>query len=200
MYPEKVAYQCATHIAPTINRWTRNEVIEDCVKVLQQFDYDTLAFQGASGIGISLILAHLLQKEVILVRKEGEPRNAYARYKVEGYREAKRYIIVDDLIATGSTAARVLRGVRDLAPSAELVGILLYYEGVQIITATSDFDQTWHHVHRMAACQDHREKKEKEKKSCDATIAMGAELSRWTAESAEETEQTSAMNAAAAGK
>jgi adenine/guanine phosphoribosyltransferase-like PRPP-binding protein len=113
-YPKRNAYQCLTHIAPTINRRTRNEVIEDCVKALKPFDYDTLAFQGASGIGISMILAHLLQKEVILVRKEGEPRQSYAQYKAEGYRDAKRYIIVDDLIASGTTAARIIRGVRGI--------------------------------------------------------------------------------------
>lgn len=136
-YPDKSDYQCATHIASTVNRFTRNHVIEDCVKILANFEYDTLAFQGASGIGISLILAHLLQKEVILVRKIGEPRQAYVRYASEGYRQAKRYIVVDDLISTGMTVARVIKGVRDLAPQAELAGILLYYEGVQVITADS---------------------------------------------------------------
>lgn len=125
---------------------------------LGRFDYDTLAFQGASGIGISMILAHLLHKEVILVRKVGEPRHGSPMYPVEGFKEAKRYFIIDDMIATGSTVAQVIRGMRKIAPAAELVGILLYYQGIQIITADSDFDQTWHHVHRMVTCQDRREK------------------------------------------
>lgn len=157
-YAAKDAYQCATHIAPMINRWSRDEVIEKCVKALQPFDYDTLAFQGASGIGISMILAHLLHKEIVMVRKVGEPRHAFSRYQVEGFKEVKRYFIIDDLIATGSTAAQVIRGVRKIAPIAELVGILLYYAGVQIVTADSDFDQTWHHIQRMVRCQDRREK------------------------------------------
>jgi orotate phosphoribosyltransferase len=149
LYPERNSYQCASHIASTVNRWTRERVIEGCVKVLSNLDYDTFAFQGASGIGISMILAHLLEKEVILVRKEGEPRQASARYKVEGYREAKRYVVVDDLISTGITAARVICGVRSLVPNAELAGILLYYEGATLLTP-ADHNCQWRRVLELA--------------------------------------------------
>lgn len=147
--PDRDAYQCATHIAATVNRRARNKAIEDCMAALKNIEYDTFAFQGASGIGISLILAHLLQKETILVRKDGEPRQADARYKVEGYKEAKRYIVVDDLISTGMTAARVIQGVHSLAPEAELVGILLYYEGASLMTE-ADHNYRWKHILRLS--------------------------------------------------
>lgn len=167
MYP---IYQCSSHIEPMINPMMRNDVIERSVVALQDYEFDTLAFQGASGIGISMILAHLLHKEVIMVRKQGEPRHAYARYKVEGFLKAKRYFIIDDLIASGATIAQVIRGVRSIVPSAELAGVLLYYQGIEIITPSTDFDDKLKHIRRMVTCQDIREKKEKEQ--CDAKTAM----------------------------
>ncbi len=91
--------------------------------------------------------------QVIVVRRPTEKRRASEQYKQEGYRKSRCYIIVDDLISTGTTAARVIRGVRNLAPRAGLIGILLYSSEPRIIEPTlGDQEPYWYSWHNVEKC------------------------------------------------
>jgi orotate phosphoribosyltransferase-like protein len=144
-----------------MNREERKETVEACIQKLQQFDFDTFAFSGISGTSMGFILAQLLDKEVISVRQPGVKRRASSQYNEEGYRHALKYVIIDDLISTGTTGARVIRGVRKIAPQAELVGILVYYNCVQLIRPPTPFDDKhpyeWANVSRVLREMDHAE-------------------------------------------
>jgi orotate phosphoribosyltransferase-like protein len=134
------AYQYPTHLKPVMNRAERKELVEACLARLGREYFDTIAFSGISGSSIGFILAQLMDKEIISVRQPGVERRAGSQYNEEGYRHALRYVVVDDLISTGTTVARVIRGVRKIAPQAELIGVLVYYNRVKFIQPPTSFD------------------------------------------------------------
>src|SRR5229473_3316905 len=101
--PTGPAYQYPTHLRPAMNREERKETVEACIAKLQRYEFDTLAFSGISGASIGFILAQLMDKEVISVRQPGTYRRADNQYLEEGYCHALKYVIVDDLISTGTT-------------------------------------------------------------------------------------------------
>lgn len=159
--PTGPAYQYPTHLRPAMNREERKETVEECIQKLRQFDFDTLAFSGISGASIGFILAQLMDKEIISVRQPGVKRRAGNQYNEEGYRHALKYVVIDDLISTGTTAARVIRGVRKIAPQAELVGILVYYNRVVLLRPPTPFDEEhsygWNSVSRTLREMDYAE-------------------------------------------
>jgi orotate phosphoribosyltransferase len=146
---EHATYEYPMHLKPAMNSEQRLRTIQRAIQMLQPHNFDTLAFSGISGSSIGFILAHILNKEVISVRQPGVMRRAGGR-DVEGYRKAQRYIIVDDLISTGKTVARVIRGVRQLAFHAQCVGALLYYNQKFIVPTSvynnSDDSYAWRSV------------------------------------------------------
>ena len=89
-------------------------------------EYDTLAFSGYSGALIAPMLALAVGKDMVLVRKKGDVRAS--SYDVEGYKNIKKYIIVDDFVCSGDTAKRIIKGVKDFAPDAKCLGVLSVQE------------------------------------------------------------------------
>ena len=93
-----------------------------------KLEFDAIAFSGMSGAMFAPILAHILKKEIIMVRKRADmPERGHSSFGVEGYAAAKRYVIVDDLVSTGTTA-RYIHGhiSQDFAPDAACVGVYCY--------------------------------------------------------------------------
>ena len=113
---------------------SRNLIIEDALKVLTPIadSFDVLAFQGMSGAVMAPILAHLLGKGLLFVRKgdsyqdvgSGEAR--HSSLKVEGPCGHIRFLIVDDFIAGGSTVRRIHKHVTKYNPFATCVGVYLW--------------------------------------------------------------------------
>lgn len=105
--------------------------LELAVKTLKdkQVEFDTVAFCGMSGTMFGPILAHLMNKEVLLVRKD-EQRHSY--YDTEGHKHAKRVLIVDDFRSSGNTMRRIMYRVRQLCgKEVVFVGTLYYHLGYQ---------------------------------------------------------------------
>ena len=93
-----------------------------------KLEFDAIAFSGMSGAMFAPILAHILKKEIIMVRKRADmPERGHSSFGVEGYAAAKRYVIVDDLVSTGATARYIHGHIRqDFAPDAACVGVYCY--------------------------------------------------------------------------
>jgi orotate phosphoribosyltransferase-like protein len=87
------------------------------------WEFDSIAFRGLSGALVAPLVCVLLNKWPIAVRKEHE--KAHSSHVVEGFRSA-RYIILDDLIDSGSTVDRIIYEMTEQHGSAECVGIALY--------------------------------------------------------------------------
>jgi adenine/guanine phosphoribosyltransferase-like PRPP-binding protein len=84
-------------------------------------DYDALAFSGCSGIMLGSPLSIMLDKPFILVRKHSE---CHSDQKCEGYIAAKKYIIVDDFVASATTVNNIRDRIALWSPHADLVGVL----------------------------------------------------------------------------
>ncbi len=87
--------------------------------------YDAILFTGVSGMAMGFPLSLKLKKPIVIVRKEGCAWN-HSEYQIEGLKEFKRYIIVDDRISTGKTINNIIRNIKDHCPNAKLTGIFLY--------------------------------------------------------------------------
>lgn len=98
-------------------------IIKDAKKRLNNIEFDAFAFCGMSGALIGPILAREMNKQFILIRKEKD--NCHSKLAYEGCSDAKRVMIVDDLIETGTTLIRIVEIVENHI-GAEVVGCYLY--------------------------------------------------------------------------
>lgn len=89
---------------------------------LRSYEFDTIAFRGMSGALCAPTLAMRLKKQLILVRKPED--STHDRQDVEGFKGAKRYIIVDDFVCTGNTKRAIIKAVKEFTPEASYVGLL----------------------------------------------------------------------------
>lgn len=89
----------------------------------QGYDFDAIAFRGMSGALLASPLSMALDKTMILVRK-GE--DCHSLFKVEGDVGARKYIIVDDFIGTGTTVRAIIKEIFEETKyhECQCVGIL----------------------------------------------------------------------------
>jgi hypoxanthine phosphoribosyltransferase len=103
--------------------------------------YDTLVGTGLSGALIVPLLARALHKNWAIVRK-ADDKSTHSGSRIEGT-VGRRWVFVDDLIATGSTRHHVKDMIRDFAEYHDFkttyVGDLLYETGVYRAPREADF-------------------------------------------------------------
>lgn len=110
----------ARHLIAFINPKLAKRTVAGCVKQLKDLEFDAIAFRGLSGALIAPTVAMRMGKTLIAVRK-GE--KSHSSNMVEGDRAARRYVIIDDFIASGATVEAILDGVHKWAPKAECIGV-----------------------------------------------------------------------------
>lgn len=115
-------FVASSHMASYLKPHSLRERLRLAARALKTHDFDTLAFRGMSGAFVGPALAARLGKQMILVRKPEEKSHSHLR--VEGYRDTKRYIIVDDFIASGDTRDTIINAVYSFAPDAKFIGLL----------------------------------------------------------------------------
>lgn len=102
---------------------TRNQIIDYlhyCLKGHAD-EFDAFVISGYSMAMVAPILAHMMGKNVVLVRKPTERR--HSTYGTEG-EHRQRCVFVDDLISSGETVARVMKDVQQI--DCYIVGYLCY--------------------------------------------------------------------------
>lgn len=104
--------------------------IVDRLKLLG-IEFDGIAFTGMSGALVAPLVADKMKKKLLMVRKEGD--GSHSSYNVEGHRDIKRYIVLDDLVCTGTSIRNVVKGVLKMRHNYDLkglecVGVFCYYE------------------------------------------------------------------------
>lgn len=119
---------------------------DKCIREIRELiknknlQFDGFVVTGVSGITMGSILSRLLRKELVVVRKN---EGTHSSYKVENYKHNKRYIFLDDLIASGETYKRVIETLEYAANSAWLYGVktkkskiigCIVYDGLNRIT------------------------------------------------------------------
>ncbi len=87
-----------------------SDLIDMARKTLKDVEYDTMVGTGLSGSLVIPVLAHALDKNFAIVRKE---RSLHDTSEVVG-RIGHRWIFVDDFIATGATREKVIGAMSTL--------------------------------------------------------------------------------------
>ena len=116
--------QGASHTCHVLNHKTRNKIIIQAVCKLRKISdsFDSIACCGVSGLMVVPQIAELLNKNIVVVRK-GE--QCYSEFRTEGVAPFQ-YIILDDLICSGSTVKHIKRILKDEYPRSKCVGAYCY--------------------------------------------------------------------------
>jgi adenine/guanine phosphoribosyltransferase-like PRPP-binding protein len=124
------SYSCCYYLEDFIDPRKAKYIINECVAELRKLqrtsvlEFDAIACRGLSGLLIAPQIAVRLEKSLIVVRK-GE--DCHSSNMVEGDSATLRYIIVDDLIASGSTVRAMHKEIGKFAPKAKCLGVLQAY-------------------------------------------------------------------------
>jgi hypothetical protein len=107
----------------------KEEVIDKLIAQLQHKQFDAVAFRGVSGALVAPVIAYMMKKPLIAVRKD-EPSHADRGRIVESGIEQDEftYIIVDDFVSTGTTLAVVMAEIAKVFPKAKCLGAALWYD------------------------------------------------------------------------
>ena len=116
--------QGASHTCHVLNHKTRNKIIIKAVCDLRKISdsFDSIACCGVSGMMVVPQIAELLNKNIVVVRK-GE--RCYSEFRTEGVAPF-RYIILDDLICSGSTVKYIKKVLKDEYSRSSCVGVYCY--------------------------------------------------------------------------
>lgn len=116
--------QGASHTCHVLNHKERNKIIIKAVCDLRKISntFDSIACCGVSGLMVVPQIAELLNKHIIVVRK-GE--KCYSEFRTEGVAPF-RYIILDDLICSGSTVKYIKKVLKDEYSRSMCVGVYCY--------------------------------------------------------------------------
>jgi orotate phosphoribosyltransferase-like protein len=105
----------------------RKNTIDYVCKKLEGIECDSIAFCGMSGALIAPIIAYRTGKNIILVRKAKDDSHSCFSIEASSTR-CKKYVIIDDLIATGSTIKHIIRKMssHNTFEKSVCVGVILY--------------------------------------------------------------------------
>ena len=110
--------------------YNRVENFNLAILKLSIIDFDTIVCTGVSEILFASTLAYLMKKQLIIVRKSSGLDATHSNKKIEANCSpwcVGKYIIVDDLVSTGSTAKRVKIAVNDFSSGkGDFIGAYLY--------------------------------------------------------------------------
>ena len=118
-------YDHTYYLNDTLRIENYKQYMAKAIRILmaRRSEFDAIAFTGLSGALAAIPLAHALDIPMIAVRKSREVN--HSGRGVEGCSSAKRYVIIDECIASGSTVARIQRAIWQFS-QAECIGILLF--------------------------------------------------------------------------
>ncbi len=133
----------ACHLSEILDPYYRDGVVSHIVEELSRHDFDAIAICGLSGALVAPIVAERMGKTLIVVRK-GE--TTHSSYPLEGDRAARRYVILDDLIATGKTCARIMETIESEIPhgTPECIGAFMYLRRAWWSPAELEEDTRYH--------------------------------------------------------
>lgn len=115
----------ANYLSVGCNNTIRDMMIPIICKQLKPHleKFDSIVAMGNSMMCVSPIIAHKLNKQLIIVRKDNE--DCHSDIKVEYHENPGSYIIIDDLIASGRTITKIADRMRH-ETTGQLYGVYLY--------------------------------------------------------------------------
>lgn len=119
--------QGCEHTTNLLNTTYRNQIINETVDRLTELynDFDTIACCGTSGLLVVPRVCEILKKNILIVRKKKEKR--YSPFSYEGA-VPKNYVIVDDLICSGSTIKHIINTIQEDCPTSNCIGVYIFFK------------------------------------------------------------------------
>ena len=129
----------ASYLSCIFNRKSQDNAMRWIKSVIKLYDlkFDGFIVTGVSGITMGSVAARTLRKDLVVCRKRNDDKHSY--YYVENYKPNKRYVFLDDLIATGDTYERVCNQMEEIhkqlvelkwipkdSKKSEVIGQMLY--------------------------------------------------------------------------
>lgn len=116
--------QGASHTCHVLNHKIRNSIIIKTICDLRKIsnEFDSIACCGVSGLMVVGQIAELLNKNILIVRKD---EKRYSEFRTEGA-SPLRYVVVDDLVCSGTTIKHITKVIREEYPRARCVGAYMY--------------------------------------------------------------------------
>lgn len=118
----------AMHLSEVFNPRSRNRALRKARASLKMRTFDTIVCTGVSGMGFASLLAHLMAKNLVYVRKPSDV-SASGRSVESSRDDLGTFIILDDLIETGGTFVKIITGLRGRFPNfsyGQFAGTYLY--------------------------------------------------------------------------
>lgn len=114
----------ASYLNKVFNRKEQDHTIREIKRILKEKNivFDGFIVTGVSGIAMGSIVARAMRKDLVIVRKPKD--GTHSSYNVENYKSNKKYIFLDDLIASGATLDRVKESLIECGNRAWLYGKL----------------------------------------------------------------------------
>ena len=114
----------ASHTCCVLNHKARTKAIIKSVCHLRPMahTFDSIVCCGTSGLLVAPQIAEILDKHIVVVRKD---QKCYSDFFVEGV-APNRYIIVDDFICTGNTIRYIMDSISEDSPSSRCYGVYCY--------------------------------------------------------------------------
>lgn len=114
-------YIQTVYLRSAIEIGERKKTVNKLVKFIKSLnlEFDAIAFRGVSGALIAPIVADKLGKGLVIVRKKKE--NSHSYQETEGYVRSEKYIIIDDIMDSGTTIKEIVKNL-----SSKCVGCFLY--------------------------------------------------------------------------
>lgn len=86
--------------SPNFDAKEREEKLNQALKMLEGYEFDAFVVRGISGIAFGSILAYIMGKRLVIVRKPDEDSHGQC---VENWQAGDRIIYLDDFICSGDT-------------------------------------------------------------------------------------------------
>lgn len=116
--------QGCSHTCHVLNHKIRNKIIIKAVCDLRKIadSFDSIACCGVSGLMVVPQIAELLNKHILIVRKN---EKRYSEFRTEGVAPF-RYVVIDDLICSGTTIKNITNNIKEEYPRAKCIGVYCY--------------------------------------------------------------------------
>ena len=123
----------AGYVGALLDPKTYMVVFDRLIQACAVFDsvrpFQTIVFTGASGSMIGPALAAMSGKKMVLVRKCKTEVSTHSYRNAEGAKDAGEYLIVDDLVGTGTSVDRIIDRMNRHDRDSSCVGVVQYAAG-----------------------------------------------------------------------
>ena len=125
-----MAITATGYLSPMFKEDKRAAILDWIREILAKPELEgvtAVAVRGMSGVIVGSIVSHVFGLKLIVIRKPEE--HSHASYKVEGITDDPnlKYIIIDDLVSSGTTVKTILQRVRTANCDAKCIALLLYF-------------------------------------------------------------------------